>query len=210
MWKDSSGKLTEIELEDGADAVLIATHVTMEGSSTADGRRHVGSTSTLTLSGVQSLRAEKEAPCSRVAGRVEKPADGNRRRLPRLDEHEVSKAASWAEALAEAAVAGPAFLDRVLDDATASEWRTTLGLPTPSRLFEAAIDLLRKELPHSATLESLLVAAARLRPSDEPVAAITGTMLATAIEQRLVAEVSARRLPPDTLRSLAADQSEKT
>jgi hypothetical protein len=120
----------------------------------------------------------------------------------------VSKAASWAEALAEAAVAGAVFVDRVLVDATASGWRTSLGLPAPSRLFEASIDLLRKELPDSVTLESLLVAAARLRRSDEPVAAITGTLIATAVEQRLVAEVNARRLPPETLRSLAAEPGE--
>jgi hypothetical protein len=208
MWKDSSGKLTEIELEDGADAVLVATNVTAGGSSTADGRRHVGSTNTLTLSGVQSLRADKEARRPRATQPTEKAANGGRPGLPRLDEHEVSKAASWAEALAEAAIAGPVFVDRILDDATASEWRTSLGLPTPSRLFEASIDLLREELPRSVTLDSLLVAAARLRRSDEPIAAITGTLIATAVEQRLVAEVSARRLPPETLRTLAVEPGE--
>ena len=51
MWKDASGELTEIGLEDGADAVLIATNVTVASCSTADRRRHVGSTSTLTLAG---------------------------------------------------------------------------------------------------------------------------------------------------------------
>jgi hypothetical protein len=206
MWKDSSGRLTEIELEDGADAVVIATNVTVAGSVTADGRRHVGSTSTLTLSGVQSLRADMEAgPTS--AELAEQSGDGGRRRLPRLDEDEVSKAASWAEALAEAVVAGPAFFDRVLVDATAAEWRAQLGLPAPSHLFEAAIGLLRTELTDPPTLESLLTAAARLRASREPVAAVTGTLIETAVEQRLVAEVSARRLPSVALRSLAASRA---
>jgi hypothetical protein len=208
MWKDSSGKLTEIELEDGADAVLVATNVTAGGSSTADGRRHFGSTSTLTLSGVQSLRAEKVS-LSNALEPADNSDEARRLGLPSLDEHEVSKAASWAEALAEAAVAGPPFVDRAMLDATSCEWRTGLGLPAPSRLFQTAIDLLRKELSHPATPESLLAAAARLRRSDEPLAAVTGTLVETAIEQRLVAEVSARRLPPDALRSLAATASEK-
>jgi hypothetical protein len=210
MWKDSSGKLTEIELEAGADAILIATNVTTGGSSTADGRRHVGSTSTLTLSGVQSLRSDEQAPRPGAQARSENSIDGRRLGLPPLDEHEVSKAASWAETLAEAAVAGPIFVDRVMVDATAPKWRTKLGLPAPSRLFERAIDQLRKELPDPATLENLLGAAARLRRSDEPIAAITGTLIETAVEQRLVAEVSARRLPPHTLRTLTADPVEKT
>jgi hypothetical protein len=58
------------------------------------------------------------------------------------------------------------------------------------------IDLLQKELPDPATPENLLATAARLRRSGEPAAAITGTLLETAIAQRLVAEVSADRLPP--------------
>jgi hypothetical protein len=37
------------------------------------------------------------------------------------------------------------------------------------------------------SLDTLHVAAARLRQSDESVAAITGTLIATAVEQRLVA-----------------------
>jgi hypothetical protein len=89
-----------------------------------------------------------------------------------------------------------------MTDATAPGWRTRLGLPAPSRLFQETIDLLRKELPDPATLENLLAAAARLRRSGQPAAVITGTLLQTAIAQRLTAEVSAHRLPPDTLRSL--------
>jgi len=202
LWKDASGELTEIELEDGADAVLIGTNVIVGGCITADGRRHAGSTSTLTLAAVQSLRADTQA--LRPAGheRSEEPGDDGRRGLPRLDEHEVSKAVSWAEALAEAVIAGPNFVDRMMADATAPGWRTRLGLPAPSRLFQETIDLLRKELPDPATPGSLLATAARLRRSGEPAAVITGTLLQTAIAQRLAAEVSAYRLPADTLRSL--------
>ena len=202
LWKDASGELTEIELEDGADAVLIGTNVTVGGCITADGRRHAGSTSTLTLAAVQSLRADTQAPRPADHERSEEPGDDGRRGLPRLDEHEVSKAVSWAEALAEAVIAGPNFVDRMMADATAPGWRTRLGLPAPSRLFQETIDLLRKELPDPATLENLLAAAARLRRSGRPAAVITGTLLQTAIAQRLAAEVSAYRLPADTLRSL--------
>jgi len=124
LWKDASGKLTEIELEDGADAVLIGTNVTVGGCITADGRRHAGSTSTLTLAAVQSLRADTQRPRPVGHERSEEPGDDGRRGLPRLDEYEVSKAVSWAEALAEAVFAGPKFVDRLMGDATAPQWRT--------------------------------------------------------------------------------------
>jgi hypothetical protein len=204
LWKDASGEQTEIELEDGADAVLIATNVTVGGCITADGRRHTGSTSTLTLAAVQSLHADPQTLRPAAQERSGEPVDHGPGGLPPLDEHEVSKAVSWAEALAEAVIAGPGFVDRVMADATAPGWRARLGLPAPSRLFQQTIDLLRKELPHPATPESLLAAAAHLRRSSEPAAAITGTLIETAVEQRLAAEVSAHRLPPDTLESLTA------
>lgn len=206
LWKDATGELTEIELEDGADAVLIATNVTVGGCLTADGRRHAGSTSTLTLAAVQSLHALPAGPQPPRPAAQEHPAqpDDGRRGLPPLVEHEVSKAVSWAEALAEAVIAGPGFVARVMDEATATEWRTRLGLPAPSRLFQQTIEQLRKELPNPATPENLLATAARLRQSGEPAAVITGTLLETAIAQRLVAEVSADRLPPDALESLTS------
>jgi len=62
--------------------------------------------------------------------------------------------------------------------------------------------LLRTKLRGAPTPESLLAAAAHLRRSGEPVAAITGTLIETAVEQRLAAEVVAHRLPPNALESL--------
>jgi hypothetical protein len=203
LWKDATGEQTEIELEDGADAVLIATNVSVGGCITADGRRHTGSTSTLTLAAVQSLHADTQTPRAAAQEGPGQRGDHGPGGLPPLDEHEVSKAVSWAEALAEAVIAGPNFVDRVMADATAPGWRARLGLPAPSRLFQQTIDLLGKELPDPPTPLSLLAAATHLRQSSEPVAAITGTLIETAVEQRLVAEVSAHRLPHDALRSLA-------
>jgi hypothetical protein len=185
--------------------VLIATNVTVGDCLTADGRRHAGSTSTLTLTASQSLHALQAGPQAPRPAAQEpsaEPSDDGQRDLPPLVEHEVSKAVSWAEALAEAAITGPDFVARVLDDATTPGWRTRLGLPAPSRLFQQTIEQLRKELPNPVTLENLLATVARLRQSGEPAAAITGTLLETAIAQRLVAEVSAGRLPPDALESL--------
>ena len=204
LWKDASGELTEIELEDGADAVLISTNVTVASSSTADGRRHAGSTNTLKLCAVQSLRADGTAASAPPPELRPVAPDASPPALPPLDEHEASKAASWAEALAEAVLAGPEYVDRVLHDASAREWRAELGLPPPSQLFEQAIDALRRELPLPATLEALIDAAGRLRLSDDPVAATTGTLLQIAIEARLLSEVSTGRMPPNALRSLGA------
>ena len=196
LWKDASGRLTEIAMEEGAAAVLITTHLTFGDSITADGRRHRGTTSNIALAAVQSLHVDGRGPerASRVSGRGDAVAG---RELPPLDDREVSKAASWAEAIAEAAVVDAASVERVLTAATAPGWRTALGLRPPTHLFEAAIDALVREVPHPPTLDDLRAAAGRLRRSDNPAAVVTGTMLEIALEQRLLAEVVAGRLEAD-------------
>jgi hypothetical protein len=204
LWKDAYGELTEIELDEGADAVLIATNLVVGGTVTADGRSSPGTTSTLTLASVQSLRAGSAPPASRAAPGSTAGDSTARTGLPRLDEAEVSKATSWAEAVAEAAVAGPAYVDLLLAEASSPAWRARLGLRPPSRLFEDALELLRRELPRPATVDGLLAAAGRLRGSAEPAAVLTGTLIELAVGQRLFAGVQAGRLPADVLRSLSA------
>ena len=111
------------------------------------------------------------------------------------------------EAVAECIVADPHDLEPLLVAATATDWREPLGLPRPSRLFGHAIDALREELPDPPTIEALLVAAARLRDSLNPAAVITGMLLDIALEQRLIAEVAARRLESSVLDLLIARRS---
>ena len=196
LWKDTSGRLTEIELEDGAQAVLVATNLTVGTSSTADGRRHPATTTTLTLAGVQSLRAEP--------GWGRPPAEDERAAsLPPLDEREVSKATGWAEALAEAVVAGPDAFRRVLAAAVAGDWRAPLGLPRPTRMFERNLAALAAELPDSPTVEDLF-AAGRLRRSAWSDTAVAGTVIQITLEQRLIAEVRAGRLSAEALSALSA------
>jgi hypothetical protein len=199
LWKDATGALTEIGLEDGADGVLIATNVVMGGCTTADGRRHPATTSNLNLAAVQSLRARDATSRSR-AGSVREPPAATPALRP-LDEREASKATSWAEAAAEAVVAGPDVLESVLAAATASEWRQAMGLPSPSRLFEHSIEALRGVLPRPATLDALRTAITELRGSNDPAASVSARLIDIALEQRLLAEVSAGRLPSDLLRS---------
>jgi len=200
LWKDPSGELTEISLADGADAVLIATHVDIGGCRTADGRTHPGTIRTLKLAGVQSLFAWSAMPPN---GDLlpERPTAIASAAL--LDEHEVSKATSWAEALAEAVVAGPQFVPSIFASATATDWRDRLGLPPPSGVIRHVVDALRSELDEPATIEGLIAAAGRLRGSTDPSAVITGIVVGIAIEQRLIAEVAAGRRTPDTLGLLA-------
>jgi hypothetical protein len=193
LWKDASGELTENALDDGADAVLIATSVRFSGSATADGRQHPASSTDLALVAVQSLRAQPVEPGTRPSP---VPTDGP---LAHLSETEVTKATSWAEAVAEAAVADPASVPTLLDEALACGWRTSLGLPPPTSLFHRSIELLRAELPAGAAPAALLAAAERLRSSDEPAAIVTGTLVGIAVGQRLFAEVRAGRLPAEVL-----------
>jgi hypothetical protein len=116
-----------------------------------------------------------------------------------FDEREASKATSWAEAAAEAIVAGPDVLETLLSTATARDWRLAIGLPAPSRLFEHSIEALLGALPKPATLETFRTALAELHRSGEPAAAITARLIDIALEQRLFAEVSAGRQPPEVL-----------
>ena len=203
LWKDPFGDVTEIELEEGAQGVLIGTTIETGGSSTADGRRHRASTSTLTLAAVQSIWA-RDAPqldLERVSS-MSAEAGAHGRRLPPLDEREVSKATSWAEAVAEAVVADPHSMGRLMSDATAADWRASLGLPLPSRLFRAAIDAFAGQLPSPPTLDDVVAAIAYLRRSDQAMEMVTGMLLDIALEQRLLAEVRTGRLAPGVLRAL--------
>jgi hypothetical protein len=203
LWKDATGDLTEIELEEGAEGVLIATHVTVGDSLTADGRRHPGTTSTLTLAAVHSIQADPARPEPTVRS-LPPPGQTVRPDLRSLNESEVSKATSWAEAFAEAAVVGPESLHALMVEATTSAWRPQLGLPAPSRLFVEAVEMLRREMPSRPTIDDLLAAAGRLRHSSEPAAIVTGTLIEIALQQRLFGEVQARRLPVAVLASLVA------
>jgi hypothetical protein len=190
LWKDATGELTEIELEDGASAVLISTNVAAGDSFTADGRRHRGSTASLTLAAVHSLHVGAgDGP----APRTEPAPEPERRRLPPLDEQELSKATSWAEAVAEMAVGDPAALPALMADAIVPDWRAELGLRPPTRMFVASVQALVRELPEVPTLGDVLDAAGRLRRSEDPAAIVAGTLLEIALEQRLFAEVNAGR-----------------
>jgi hypothetical protein len=204
LWKDPSGELTEISLADGADAVLIAPHVAIGACRTADGRTHPGTTRTLSLAGVQSLFADAAPP--KVDHRIRPPDPTNMSQALRaLDEREVSKATSWAEAIAEAIVVGPETVSAIIAEANATAWREPFGLPRPSRLFVSAIDALRNELNERPTIEDLLAAATRMRQATDPAAVMTGVIVGIAVEQRLIAEVAAGRLAPDTLSLLTGD-----
>jgi hypothetical protein len=125
--------------------------------------------------------------------------------LRALDEREVSKATSWAEAIAEAVVVGPDTVNALIAAANATDWRGPLGLPRPSLLFVQAIEALRNELDERPTIEDLLAAATRLRKAGDPAAIMTGIIVGIALEQRLIAEVAAGRLAPSTLGLLASD-----
>jgi hypothetical protein len=149
LWKDPSGELTEISLEDGADAVLLATNVTIGGARTADGRQHPGTIRTLCLASFQSLFANSAPPCT-PNGAADRSRANEATGLRALDEREVTKATSWAEAVAEAVVFDPASLEPLLAAATATDWREPLGLPRPSRLFGHAIDALRARFDRSS------------------------------------------------------------
>lgn len=194
LWKDRAGKLREIALDDGAHGVLLRCSVAFAATTTADGRRHPGATE-FTLDAAESLRA---ASSRRRARRP--PQLG--RTLPVLSERELSKATSWVESLAEAAVSSPGDIDTVLDDASARDWRETLELPRPTRLFDASVAALRAELDVGAATPDLLAAAARLAARDDDASVLTAALVRVALEQRLFTELRAGRRDFDEIARL--------
>ncbi|GMU79483.1 MAG: hypothetical protein AMXMBFR46_22740 [Acidimicrobiia bacterium] len=192
LWKDPSGGLTEIPLDDDAHAVLIVTNTAAGDRHTADGRRHSGSQVGFTLAAVLSVRSDGTRGHATTARGPEPLPPGQP--LPPLDERELSKATSWAEAVAEAAVVSPEAVMAALDDAVDDRWRHRLHLPPPTHLFESAVAALRRELPEVPDLAAVSGAAERLRMSTHPTDVLTGTLLSIALEQRVLTENTASRL----------------
>jgi hypothetical protein len=206
LWKDPVRGLCEIELEDGAEAVLITTNVTSGGGYTADGRQHDGSLH-VTLAGVHSVHASAQP--SSMRPRTRRVADAGVDALPTLEEADVTKATSWAEAIAEAALRSPEELARAMEDSLDVVWRQHLGLPPPSRLFVSSVEALRAALPDHAGAAELASAAARLQRSSARVETMTGTMMKTALEQRVLAEVRSGRLGAESLPTHAPTSVER-
>jgi hypothetical protein len=204
LWKEASGRQIEIELEEGADAVLVSTNVTQRRSYTADGRCHPGTTSDLTLVAVRPLYARDRSSRttdSRPSWSIEQDPPTM---LPQFADKDLTKLTSWLEAMAEAVVVDSNTLARVISEATGTDWRLHLGLPAPSPLLEEAIAVLQRELPHPTTLAGLLEAADRLYSSEDPTAILGGFLLRIAIEERLVAEVRGGRMDVGSLDVLTA------
>jgi hypothetical protein len=196
LWKDATGELTEISLDDGAQAVLVSTNVVGEDCFTADGRHHPGTASVLTLAAVQPVRVggrRTQEPVARRTAAESGPV------LAPLDEAELSKATSWTQAVAEAAVIGRDALRELMDTAVATDWRRALGLPPPTRMFLDSVAALRRELPDRPTSADVLAAARRLIGSDDPVGKMTGVLVEIALGQRFTGEAVAGRLSPAEL-----------
>jgi hypothetical protein len=195
LWKDPAGGLTEIALDEGAQGILLTCNVSFGSAHTADGRRHPASTTEFTLVAVQSLHADVPR-CSSDTGPGE-TASGPPESLAPLREDEVSKAISWAEAVAESALAGPEGVNRTIADATDDMWRRELGLRPPSAMFVESVAAIRSELPEAAGMASLMTAAGRLQRSSNDAEVLAGTVINLALEERVMCELRAGRLSFD-------------
>jgi hypothetical protein len=115
-----------------------------------------------------------------------------------------SVVASWAEALAEAALLSQEAIQATIDVACARHWRDELGLPTASPLLVQAMDSLRQALSRNGTatiyaMSDVLAVADRLRTTGMPANASERTCTMRSQWHRRGAP---RRRPPSSASSL--------
>jgi hypothetical protein len=189
LWKDTTGQVTEIPLDAGAEGIVLTCRVTFTRTTTADGRHdNAVEFSLLDHVSIRSCRDRRwSAP--------ERSDDELRTVVPDIAERELSKATAWAEVVAEAALVSPEALTEVLREAIDSRLRATLDLPDPSRRFCDSVAALERELlGRGGSPLDLLEAATRLGRQPDDALALTAMLVQLATEQRLVTELRTGRL----------------
>jgi hypothetical protein len=126
LWKDPVRGLHEIELEDGADGVLVTAAVDRTHRHTADGRPPSRDTADFYDVGVQQIRALAQAP----------PAPARKTPTgPPLDTTDLSILTAWAEAVAsELSVASNAE--------PGAAWRAQFGVQEPEGQLATGLNAL--------------------------------------------------------------------
>jgi hypothetical protein len=157
LWKDPVRGLREIPLDVDAHAALIKIKVGRTTRHSADARRPVANTASVSAEGVRQIRAVDRAD---HAGLAISDAPSAYEPVVSLEAVELTVLTGWAEAVAEALAASPAQLNAILDDARAgAPWRQQLGIAEPSANLTSALeDLADVVLSGPPTVESVLAA----------------------------------------------------
>jgi hypothetical protein len=140
LWKDSGRGTHEIALDADAQAILLTADESSAIRRAADGRTPERTTADLRLARITQIRAGAAHP-------KPAPATAQTAEPPPFSPSELTILLSWSDAIAEARLASPSQLDRVLADARPrAQWRADLDLPEPSAaLADALAALVRVE-----------------------------------------------------------------
>jgi hypothetical protein len=184
LWKDPVVGLQEIELEPGAQGILVTADFDRSIRRSADGRMPVHNTADLHITGIKQVRASTTGPAS-LAGAAD-VEEG-----PHLQTSELTVLSSWSEAVVEAVVMAPESVEDVLANAaaggTGSTWRAGLKLEQPAGQLAAALDgMIRivrsaKVRDEALSLEGLLAALSSPEVANDP-----STRLASAVMRPFV------------------------
>ena len=138
LWKDPTRGAREIQLEAGAQGVIITACGGVAARGTSDGRWPVDNAMHWFDVAVHQVRAA-EARSGAPAARTEAPSP----RVLELDE--LTVLTGWAQALAEALAYAPERVAALLADARAdAAWRAEMGAVEPSPRLGEAIESMRR------------------------------------------------------------------
>jgi len=186
LWKDPVVGLREIELEPGAQGILVTADFDRSIRRSADGRMPVHNTADLHMTGIKQVRASTTRPELLDSDSGADLEDG-----PHLETSELTVLSSWSEAVVEAVVMAPESVDDVLANAAAggagSTWRAGLNLEQPAGQLAAALDgMIRivrsaRVRDEALSLDALLAALSSPEVTNDPI-----TRLASAVMQPFV------------------------
>jgi hypothetical protein len=136
LWKDPVVGLHEIELEAGAQGILITANFDRAIRRSADGRMPVRNTADIHIADIKQVRASTSAPASPENDAGFTPGSS-------LQTSELSILTSWSEAVVEGVALVPGGVEDVLTNArTGATWRTELDVEQPTGELAAALDAL--------------------------------------------------------------------
>jgi len=184
LWKGPGQGTREIELEPGAQGILLAASADRAARRGFDGRRPAENGSEFFDVSTCQIRASRTG-----SGQPDPPAGSPSR--PVLAGDELTILTSWAEAAAEALVFAPNRVEALLADAqTGTPWRAELQISEPSPPLNHAISSMAQAVRTAAATgsappqDALFHAIPGSQPDEPALDRLVRAVLRSALEQR--------------------------
>jgi hypothetical protein len=193
LWKDPTRGAREIQLDSGAQGVVLTTCGGRAARTAADGRAPVNNAVDWFDVAVHQIRASTSS--------VRSPAPRSERAAgPPLEVEELSVLTGWAQALAEALAYAPEDVRELLSDARAgAPWRAAFGIAEPSPGLGAAVESMARAVQEATpsggvpTLGAFLLAAAESPADETRLDSLVRRVLRSTLEQARTRQVRGTR-----------------